>query len=198
MRPYYFNPSWGMHHWHRGGGRGGSRLLWFIIGGVATAWWMKGSREHHGFHAHCEWRKRQQAIAEQSQSQSHNQAPPPTYPTSAPPAPSIASVASLQAAAAPAGSWSWTSTWGDGQRQMGSSWDENRARIEEEKERLRDWGANADEKMIEMSENALNTVVSYAEALKTKIAEHRAEREAEKKRAAELEAQARANPPRWV
>jgi len=36
--------------------RGPSRIIWFIIGGVTTAWWLKGkdARCHHRYPAHVE------------------------------------------------------------------------------------------------------------------------------------------------
>ena len=42
MHPHFYQ-HW-THHWHahRMFHRGPSRILWFIIGGVTTAWWMKG------------------------------------------------------------------------------------------------------------------------------------------------------------
>ena len=40
-----------MHHFYRGP----SRLIWFILGGVTTAWWIKHKeiREHNGYFGHC-------------------------------------------------------------------------------------------------------------------------------------------------
>lgn len=49
--PFYGHMGHHMHHFHRGP----SRLIWFILGGVATAWWMKHKeiREHNGYFGHC-------------------------------------------------------------------------------------------------------------------------------------------------
>jgi hypothetical protein len=47
----YMYPYYQMHHFRRGP----SRLIWFILGGVTAAWWMKHKemRSHERYMGHC-------------------------------------------------------------------------------------------------------------------------------------------------
>ncbi|KAK7048566.1 hypothetical protein R3P38DRAFT_3174815 [Favolaschia claudopus] len=66
-------------------------------------------------------------------------------------------------------------------------WDQERARI-------RQFSRNAEDTVTELSEATLNTILQATEALKAKMAEHRALREQERL----LEEDRRRNPPRLV
>lgn len=62
---YTYKAMYGMHHHcYR---RGGSRLVWFIIGGVSTAWWMRAREHHAAYHQHqqigCTWKHRRELEA---------------------------------------------------------------------------------------------------------------------------------------
>ncbi|KAJ7486101.1 hypothetical protein B0H11DRAFT_2016945 [Mycena galericulata] len=65
---------------------------------------------------------------------------------------------------------------------------------EQERARIREVSRSAGDTVAELSEATLNTVLQATEALKAKMAEHRALREQER----QLEEERRRNPPRYV
>ncbi|KAF8171925.1 hypothetical protein K438DRAFT_1851904 [Mycena galopus ATCC 62051] len=65
---------------------------------------------------------------------------------------------------------------------------------EQERARVRQFSRNAEDTVVELSEVTLNTILQATEALKAKMAEHRALREEERR----LEEERRRNPPRYV
>jgi len=163
MYPYYH-----MHHFHRGPGR----FVWFILGGIAATWWFKHKemRAYERYAGYCVQKPVLPAalpapgpeMNETSPSQSQNQnAPPRTYWGGNTQAQYEAPRASPPPAAMPFG-------W-------------NNQQWEEEKERMWAMGRQAGDTMSELSETTLENVLSTVESLKAKVAEHRAEREQQRK-----------------
>ncbi|KAG6909033.1 hypothetical protein DXG01_002307 [Tephrocybe rancida] len=64
----------------------------------------------------------------------------------------------------------------------------------DEQKRLAEMSASAGDKLVELSEATLDTVLTTVEVLKAKLAEHRAERDKQQ----EEERRQKANPPRLV
>ncbi|KAJ7128233.1 hypothetical protein C8R43DRAFT_1027484 [Mycena crocata] len=71
---------------------------------------------------------------------------------------------------------------------------DRRAVWEQERERVKQFSQTAGDTVAELSEATLNTILQATEALKAKMAEHRAWREEERR----LEEERRRNPPRLV
>ncbi|KAJ7767529.1 hypothetical protein DFH07DRAFT_808812 [Mycena maculata] len=65
---------------------------------------------------------------------------------------------------------------------------------EQERARVREFSQTAGDTVAELSEATLNTILQATEALKAKMAEHRAIREEERR----IEEERRRNPPRYV
>ncbi|KAJ7677424.1 hypothetical protein B0H17DRAFT_112460 [Mycena rosella] len=65
---------------------------------------------------------------------------------------------------------------------------------EQERDRVRQFSQTAGDTVAELSEATLNTILQATEALKAKMAEHRAFREEERR----IEEERRRNPPRYV
>ncbi|KAJ7244985.1 hypothetical protein B0H12DRAFT_1128130 [Mycena haematopus] len=65
---------------------------------------------------------------------------------------------------------------------------------EQERARVRQFSRTAEDTVADLSETTLNTILQATEALKAKMAEHRALREEERR----LEEERRRNPPRYV
>ncbi|KAJ7451560.1 hypothetical protein FB451DRAFT_701475 [Mycena latifolia] len=65
---------------------------------------------------------------------------------------------------------------------------------EQERERVRQFSQTAGDTVAELSEATLNTILQATQALKAKMAEHRALQEEERR----LEEERRRNPPRYV
>ncbi|RDB20886.1 hypothetical protein Hypma_012062 [Hypsizygus marmoreus] len=166
MRPDAYGPG-AYHHWHYGRG-GPRRFLWFFIGAAAATLWIKhkeGRNGYSGWSNHC--------------------IRPPVYPPAPAPTPESSSWSPRQFSRAvnnipPADSE-------PGEPNAPQAWNE-------EKERVLALSQKAGDKMTELSEATLDTVLQTVEVLKAKLAEHRAERE---KRAAEEE-ERRKNPPHLV
>jgi len=162
------------HHFRRGP----RRLIWFILGGVAATWWMKHKemRTHERYMGHCVRRQPVQPASppemngdtsQQNQNQSQNTPPPPPPPAS-------------------------RTQWGgnaEAQYQsptanptpppMPFGW--SNQQWEEEKEKMWAMGRQAGDTASELSEATLEHVLSTVETLKAKLAEHRAEREQQRK-----------------
>ncbi|KDQ15444.1 hypothetical protein BOTBODRAFT_31775 [Botryobasidium botryosum FD-172 SS1] len=137
MYPYHPHSSWSGHAPHMQyyrGGRGPSRIVWFILGGLATAWWLRAK----------DMKREARAIE----------------------------------GAAPSGScherrWGWG--WNSSQNEHGQN--RNEAQWEAEREKIRKFGNEAGETIIDVTEASLDSVLSAVDTLKKKLAEQRAERE---------------------
>jgi len=139
MNPYHHAPHF---HYFR---RGPSRLIWFVLGGVAASWWIKHKemRTHERYMGYC-----------------HRK---PVYP--APPASTLdenTANQSVNTSARPGATM--PVVWGN------KEW-------EEEKDRMWAMGRQAGDTMSELSEAALDNILSAVETLKSKLTEHRAERD---------------------
>ncbi|KAF9466054.1 hypothetical protein BDZ94DRAFT_1251991 [Collybia nuda] len=143
---------------------GPRRFVWFFIGAATATWWIKAKEAHHG---QASW--------------SHCIRPP---------------LQSLPASPNPDAPW----TPRDIPRTINSippaeSWSDQQSQTKaqiEEKDRMAALGNQAGDKMVELSEATLDTVLTTVEMLKAKLAEHRAEREKQ------LEEDRKRNPPRLV
>lgn len=69
---------------------------------------------------------------------------------------------------------------------------------EEEKQKMQAIGRQAEEVMAKLSEEALDSIMSSMEALKVKLAEHRAQREAAQRQLEQQLEEQRKNPHRFV
>lgn len=146
----------GMHHCYR---RGGSRLLWFAIGSIATTWFIKSRDASHRGGWGCTFQHRRELEAvHRSAADAAASAPAPFEPWALPGArpallpagPPPAAAAPAVAATAPAESGA-ARAWDDVQRERWA--DEQRARAaaaqrwEEEKDQLRQFTKQAEEKV---------------------------------------------------
>lgn len=136
--------------------RGPSRILWFLIGAVTTNWLLKPKDSNSRIFGHC---RRLQY-----------QTPPPNS--------SVPDGASSNGAPSAPNPWSVTVRdiprtinniphWGSEQQQ---SW-------QQEKEHLADISRRVTDAMTDLTEATLESVLSAAEGLRAKLAEHRANRE---------------------
>jgi len=157
MYPYHHHGHW--HHFHRGP----RRFFWFLIGAGVATFWIKSKEENReramgmGWWGHCH---RQAIQAAPAPVQSYEQSP-------------------AHASARP---WGWRpdERWANGAhpapRAVAS--DSAQSPIAEGGMRSQqETGKQAGDKLVELSEATLDTVLTTVEVLKAKLAEHRAERE---------------------
>ncbi|KAF8963417.1 hypothetical protein BDZ97DRAFT_1758673 [Flammula alnicola] len=86
-----------------------------------------------------------------------------------------------------------------GSRSPFSDWEKRQDwQWEQEKEHLAKISRQATDAMADLTESTLESVLSTAEALKAKLAEHRAQREKQQKLIEEQLEEQRRNPPRLV
>ncbi|KDQ61769.1 hypothetical protein JAAARDRAFT_190495 [Jaapia argillacea MUCL 33604] len=177
-----------MHpHYYGGYGRRPARLFWFILGGLATAWWFKSheNRSVEGWKSRCRRVKEAPVDADPPTAGAPPYAPPP----------------SIQAQAQARFEDGGSPTWGTGQPgQQQAAPQYVPANWEEEKERMMAMKAKASDTMTEISEATLDGILSTVSSLKSKLADHKARMEEEKKRQEQiLEEQRRAAANRrWV
>ncbi|TFK32781.1 hypothetical protein BDQ12DRAFT_691974 [Crucibulum laeve] len=150
--------------------RGPSRILWFAVGAGTAAWWIKHKDTERRPFGHCV--------------RPLLQAPPPPSPPTPP-------------------SEDWTPReiskainnlggkveWGRGEQQTSHTWED---------EQVAAFTRQAADTMTELTESTLDSVLSTAQALKAKLAEHRAQREKEQKLLEKQLEEQRRNPPRIV
>ncbi|KAJ6591696.1 hypothetical protein DFH09DRAFT_1273564 [Mycena vulgaris] len=176
MRPHFVYTHPGFHSWH-GGPR---RAIWFILGAASASMWMCRkechSQTHERYFGHC-FR-------------------PPIHPIQprTPPAEPQPDAGQWRPRDIPAAVNNIPPSqlpWGYPESHRDRQW-------EEEKLKLQAIGQQAEDVMAKLSEATLDSVMSTMEALKLKLAEHRAQREAaQRELEKQLEAQ-RNNPHRFV
>ncbi|KAJ7180541.1 hypothetical protein C8R46DRAFT_1069797 [Mycena filopes] len=177
MRPH-FHPSHGFHSWH-----GPRRTVWFLIGAATATWWIHHKEAHRQTHeryfGHCFRPPVPPIQPRQPDSPPVMTAEPPRWPR---PQDVPSTINNMPPAPLP---------WGYPESHRDRQW-------EEEKLKLQAIGRQADEVMTKLSEATLETVMTTMEALKLKLAEHRAQREeAQRQLEQQLEEQRR-NPHRFV
>jgi len=130
MYPYPPHPSWSGYNPHpmryARGGRGPKRIFWFVLGGLATAWWLRAKDKREA-----------RAIEGAPTDSCHERR--------------------------------WGRGWHD-QKQNETNW-------EAEREKIKKFGNEASETIIDVTEASLDSVLSAVDTLKKKLAEQRAERE---------------------
>lgn len=131
--------------------RGPSRILWFLIGGVTASWFLRRKDTDSRIFGHC---RRLQY-----------QTPPLNSPDATPSDPNSWSVRDIPKTI------NHIPHWGSEQQQ---SW-------QQEKEHLADISRKVADAMTDLTEATLESVLSAAETLKAKLAEHRANREQQQK-----------------
>ncbi|KIJ65690.1 hypothetical protein HYDPIDRAFT_187395 [Hydnomerulius pinastri MD-312] len=136
--------------------RGPSRIFWFILGAGAATWWhySRSMREHRAQYFPCVMQQRR---LEGQNGDTSGYSPRP----SDPPAPQEG------------GRWVWKASWGPDQDGT-VGWKQRE--WDEDKERLKNMQKRAGDAVVDMSESTLDSIVSAAESLKAKLAEHRAQR----------------------
>ncbi|KAJ6581378.1 hypothetical protein B0H19DRAFT_1114925 [Mycena capillaripes] len=175
MRPH-FGYSHGFHSW-----RGPRRTVWFIIGAASATFWNHHKEAHRQTHeryfGHC-FRPPVQSIQRPPDGQAvSNQEAPQWRPRDIP-----NTINNIPPASLP---------WGYPESHRDRQW-------EEEKQKIQAIGRQAEDAMAKLSEATLDSIMGSMEALKTKLAEHRAQREAAQRQIEkELEEQ-RKNPHRFV
>jgi len=175
MRPH-FSYSHGFHSWH-----GPRRAVWFIIGAASASFWYHHKEAHRHTHeryfGHCFRPPVHYRPNEQSNTTPANHEPPQWRPRDIP-----STINNLPPASLP---------WGYPESHKDRQW-------EEEKQKMQAIGRQAEEVMAKLSEEALDSIMSSMEALRVKLAEHRALREAAQRQLEkELEEQ-RNRPHRFV
>jgi len=180
MHPYHFHS---MGPWRRGP----SRLVWFLIGAATATWWLKRKDTDRRIFGHC-MRPSIQSSPSQSTDSS---APPPTnpgWPQSLSEIPrvinNIPQVHSSPTPSSPAPLVEW-------EKRQEQQWDL-------EKEHIARISRQATDAMVDLTEATLESVLSTAESLKAKLAEHRAQREKQQAVVAQRLEEERRNPPRLV
>ncbi|KAG1760135.1 hypothetical protein EDD22DRAFT_955235 [Suillus occidentalis] len=160
--------------------RGPSRIVWFILGaGAATFWHCSHQmREHRAQYFPC--------VMQARHIEGSGEHPGPTSPIYKPdaPAPQEHRWNSIHRAQ-PDRNGDGTAGW-------------NQREWEEDKERLKEIQKRAEDAMLDMSESTLGSIVSTVEALKTKLAQHKTQREQERKNFEEELEKQKKNPPRYV
>uniref|UniRef100_A0A0W0G5R4 Uncharacterized protein n=1 Tax=Moniliophthora roreri TaxID=221103 RepID=A0A0W0G5R4_MONRR len=206
--------GWGWEGaWHSRWHRRPSRLLWFLIGaGTASFYFARKDARENGqlYGGYCRKVPVQappmmQANLEQSQKPSHWRIPYPNPPHMQPQTPP-----SMQQIQRPSEYITQSQvpvdhtsslihqvtekpphfTWGKGFE----TFEQQRVQWEQERDRL---VKKAQEAMTEMSEVTLDSLSSTIEALRTKLSEHKMEKEKQQK-ILEQELEEKRNPPRWV
>ncbi|KAF7972758.1 hypothetical protein HWV62_17130 [Athelia sp. TMB] len=186
---------WGYHHMHhfpRRFGGGPSRLVWFVLGGLTATWWAKRSEMHRALGDGQEHRFRWCSSAKYEHHHPHHQLPPPPpqqlqqqfQPPQPPQQQQQDQETSLQAQAPPPlypqqQPQQQAPPWGFPPQPMPFGWSDRQ--WEEEKARMWALGQHAGDRMSDLSEATLENVLATVEALKAKVAEHKAQREAERR-----------------
>ncbi|KAJ7733247.1 hypothetical protein DFH07DRAFT_845864 [Mycena maculata] len=179
MRPHFVY-SHGFHSWH-----GPRRAVWFIIGAASATMWMNHKEAHRQTHeryfGHC---FRPPVLPMQPRPPVDGAAPSPTVdePAQWRPRDIPNAINNIPPAPLP---------WGYPESHRDRQW-------EEEKLKLQAIGKQAEDVMTKLSEATLDTVMSTMEALKLKLAEHRAQREAAQRQLEEQLEEQRRNPHRFV
>ncbi|KAJ7134850.1 hypothetical protein C8R44DRAFT_730180 [Mycena epipterygia] len=148
------------------------RFLWFFLGAGVGAWWATNKKINVDCQIH-------RTLAPPMSSQPSQQMAPPN---GSEPRPEMLDHQTLS-----------------------DIWDRERVRVrqttynhsdvwDQERERVRQFSQSAGDTVAELSEATLNTIMQATEALKAKMAEHRALREEERR----MEEERRRNPPRYV
>ncbi|KAJ7834102.1 hypothetical protein B0H13DRAFT_2212361 [Mycena leptocephala] len=173
MRPH-FGYSHGFHSWH-----GPRRTIWFLIGAASATWWMCHKEAHRHTHeryfGHC-FRPPVPSIQPRPADPQLNEPVQQWRPRDIP------STINNMPPAMP---------WGYPESHKDRQW-------EEEKQKMQAIGRQAEEVMAKLSEEALDSVMSTMEALKVKLAEHRAQREAAQRQLEQQLEEQRKNPHRFV
>lgn len=171
---------WGYHHHHAAGQpvfvghgfrrfRGGpSRVVWFVLGAVSAAWWMKRSEMHRAIaYENGEGEGKRYRWCSSTKYEHHHhprqaEAAPPAEHASSPSPPSQTPAQSQQPQQPPPAQWGpWQS---QSAAQMPFGWTD--AQWEQEKERMWALGQHAGDRMSDLSEATLDNVLSTVEALK--------------------------------
>ncbi|KAF8159682.1 hypothetical protein B0H34DRAFT_858436 [Crassisporium funariophilum] len=168
MHPYYSPHHMGMGMWRRGP----SRIVWFAIGAITASWWIHRKETDRRIFGHC---KRPQL-----------QSPLPIPPIDDPITPSGAP-------------WPDVRSIPNTISNIPSGWDRRQLwQWEQEKEHMATISQQATDAMADLTESTLESVLNTAEALKAKLAEHRAEREKQQKMIEKRLEEERKNPPRLI
>ncbi|KAL0955870.1 hypothetical protein HGRIS_002069 [Hohenbuehelia grisea] len=185
------------HSWHHAARwyRGPSRLLWFSIGAVSATIWAKHKEWHerHGrqYYEHC-FRAPVQAPPNTVQTSPYPGDGRPTADVMMIPIPtSLKSVPESINRIPPAQDMVPSVPWMFGYQHQDQRWDQ-------EKAKMWDLGRQAGDTMTELSEATLDSVISTVEALKAKLAEHRARREEQQKQIEEQREAEKVKPFRWT
>jgi len=170
MRPHFVY-STNFHSWH-----GPRRAVWFILGAASATFWIAHKEAHRRnetderYFGHC-FRPPVSPMQ-----------PRPPVDVSAPDEPPAQWRPRVPPASMP---------WGYPESHRDRQW-------EEEKIKLQAIGRQAEEVMAKLSEDTLTSVMSTMESLKTKLAEHRAQREEAQRQSEKQFEEQRKNPHRFV
>ncbi|KAF8909402.1 hypothetical protein CPB84DRAFT_1766051 [Gymnopilus junonius] len=164
MHPSYIGP-----HWHRGP----SRILWFALGAVTAAWWIKRKDSDRHVFGHC------RRLPPQYYPPTDSTVPPSTSPVT------------------------WPQTFSDIPRAINnippaadpSSASRSEWLSDEERERLANLSRQATDAMVDLTESTLESVLTTAQSLKAKLAEHRAQRQSQQKAIEQQLEEKRKTPP---
>ncbi|KAJ7634121.1 hypothetical protein DFH06DRAFT_678938 [Mycena polygramma] len=170
MRPHFgYSHGHGFHSW-----RGPRRTVWFLIGAASATFW-----SHHK-EAHRQTHERYFGHCFRPPVPAHRPADP--QPEEWRPRDIPSAINNIPPSSLP---------WGYPESHRDRQW-------EEEKQKIQAMGRQAEDVMAKLSEATLDSIMSSMEALKVKLAEHRAQREAAQQQLEkELEEQ-RKNPHRFV
>ncbi|KAJ7760445.1 hypothetical protein B0H16DRAFT_1719947 [Mycena metata] len=165
--------------WH-----GPRRTVWFLIGAATATWWMHHKDAHRQTHeryfGHCfrpPVHPIQPRLPDSPPPQPVNTEPPRWRPQDVP-----NTINNMPPAPLP---------WGYPESHRDRQW-------EEEKLKLQAIGRQAEEVMTKISEATLDSVMTTMEALKLKLAEHRAQREEAQRQLEEQLEEQKKNPHRFV
>ncbi|KAH7917608.1 hypothetical protein BV22DRAFT_1200257 [Leucogyrophana mollusca] len=179
------------HHMYYGRAcHGPSRIFWFIVGAGAATFWhcSREMRDRRGQYFSCVMQQRRidaQAAAANAALM------PPTIPT-----PPDYTQKPYEDNAPRPDKWGWRASWGAREGDGTVGW--NQQEWEENKERMKNLQKRAEDAMVDMSESTLESIVSTAESLKAKLAEHRAQQKQQQKLYEEELERQKKEPRRYV
>ncbi|KAF8631276.1 hypothetical protein AX15_002602 [Amanita polypyramis BW_CC] len=165
-----------MYHWYH---HRPSRLFWFIVGATSATLWIKHRdyrfADGRTYGPCVRQRLLQSATPQQATSVGLRESDPmPHNDTSPAPSPALTTSNVLHTVSRAINSIPLAESWHLGERNQTERW-------EEDKEKLISYTLRATDAMVEMSESTLDAVLMAIENLKTKIAEHRVQRERQRK-----------------
>ncbi|CAA7267417.1 unnamed protein product [Cyclocybe aegerita] len=177
--------------------RGPSRLLWFVIGAMTATWWIKRKQCESRVFGHCLRPAIQPTDSKHRDGWTQNAVDVSRAINNIPIAPTPMGDFNGTGTGTPASAGTPQVSWDRDHARHSWQWDQWQGQAE--REQFSRMSRQAADAMVDLTETTLESVLTTAEALKAKLAEHRARREQEQKIIEQqLEEERRKSPPRLV